>query len=83
MAVAMDLKGGLIDRFRSMPISRSVVLFAHTFADLLVGLIGLAIVTGFGLLLGLALAHRPAALAGFALVAVFLYVMLWLGVLFA
>ncbi|MEV5975418.1 ABC transporter permease [Streptomyces sp. NPDC052114] len=84
VSVAMDLKGGLVDRFRSMPISRSAVLFAHTFADLLVGLLGLAVVTGAGLLLG----WRPHAgalevLAGFGLIVLLTYVMLWLGVLFA
>ncbi|WP_246102801.1 ABC transporter permease [Streptomyces piniterrae] len=84
VSVAMDLQGGLVDRFRSMPISRSAVLFAHTFADLLVGLLGLAVVTGAGLLLG----WRPHAgvlpvLAGFGLIVLLTYVMLWLGVLFA
>lgn len=84
VSVALDLQGGMTDRFRSLPISRSAVLFGHTLADLLVGLLGLAVVTACGLLLG----WRPHAaplpvLAGFALIAVFVYVMLWLGVLFA
>ncbi|MEU7582078.1 ABC transporter permease [Streptomyces sp. NPDC041068] len=84
VSVAMDLQGGLVDRFRSMPISRSAVLFAHTFADLLVGLLGLVVVTGAGLLLG----WRPhtgvlPVLAGFGLIVLLVYVMLWLGVLFA
>lgn len=82
IAVASDLKGGLIDRFRSMPIGRSVVLFGHTIADFLVGLLGMAVVTGFGLLLGWR-SHTDvvSTIAGFALVALFLYVMLWVGVL--
>ncbi|MFD7338119.1 ABC transporter permease [Streptomyces violascens] len=84
VSVAMDLQGGLVDRFRSLPISRSAVLFAHTFADLLVGLLGLVVVTGAGLVLG----WRPhtdalSVLAGFGLIVLLTYVMLWLGVLFA
>ncbi|MEV4318227.1 ABC transporter permease [Actinocrispum sp. NPDC049592] len=82
VAVATDLKGGLIDRFRSMPISRGAVLIGHTLADLVVGVFALAIVTGFGLLLG----WRPhtgilGTLAGFGVLVVFIYVILWLGVL--
>lgn len=81
IAVASDLKGGLIDRFRSMPIGRSAVLFGHTLADFLVGLLGLVIITGFGLLLGWR-SHTSilSTVAGFAVVAAFLYVMLWVGV---
>ncbi|MEU3712657.1 ABC transporter permease [Streptomyces catenulae] len=84
VSVAMDVKGGLVDRFRSLPISRSAVLFGHTLADLLVGLLGLAVVTGAGLLLG----WRPRTgalptLAAFGLIALFVYVMLWVGVLLA
>ncbi|MFE0171832.1 ABC transporter permease [Streptomyces sp. NPDC059002] len=83
IAVASDLKGGIIDRFRSLPLTRSSVLLGHTFADFLVGLAGLVVVTGFGLLLG----WRPHTdtggfLLGFALLAAFSYVMLWVGVLF-
>ncbi|KAF4406783.1 MULTISPECIES: ABC transporter permease [Streptomyces] len=82
IAVASDVRGGVIDRFRSMPVSRGAVLFGHTLADFLVGLGSLVVVTGFGLLLG----WRPhgsaaAVLAGFGLIAVFNYVMLWVGVL--
>ncbi|MEU8028920.1 ABC transporter permease [Streptomyces sp. NPDC049099] len=84
VSVAMDLQGGLVDRFRSLPISRSAVLFAHTLADLLVGMLGLAVVTAAGLVLG----WRPhtgvlPVLAGFALIVLLTYVMLWLGVAFA
>ncbi|MFE4966414.1 ABC transporter permease [Streptomyces sp. NPDC056660] len=84
ISVALDLHGGMTDRFRSLPISRSAVLFGHTLADLLVGLLGLAVVTGAGLLLGWRPHTGPwSVLAGFALIGAFIYVMLWLGVLFA
>ncbi|MGN5630524.1 ABC transporter permease [Streptomyces sp. AC154] len=84
VSVALDLQGGMTDRFRSLPISRPAVLLGHTLADLLVGLLGLVIVTGFGLLLGWRPHTDPLrVLGGFGLIAVFIYVMLWLGVLFA
>ncbi|MCX2732062.1 ABC transporter permease [Saccharopolyspora sp. NFXS83] len=82
IAVASDRQGGLIDRFRSLPISRASVLFGHTCADFLVGLVGLVVVTAVGLLLGWRPHTGPLqVLAGFGLLAVFLYVMLWVGVL--
>ncbi|MEU0743779.1 ABC transporter permease [Streptomyces sp. NPDC006134] len=82
IAVAGDMRGGVIDRFRSMPVSRGAVLFGHTAADWLVGLAGLVPVVLFGLLLGWR-PHAGAAqiAAGFALLAAFSYVMLWVGVL--
>lgn len=82
VAIAMDLRGGLVDRFRSMPISRSAVLLGHTLGDLAVGMIGLTVVTGVGMLLGWRPTSGPLGLlAGFAVLAVFMYVMLWVGVL--
>ncbi|MEU3499451.1 ABC transporter permease [Streptomyces hundungensis] len=82
VAVAEDLRGGLVARFRSLPISRPAVLIGHTLGDLAVGLIGLTVVTLLGVLFG----WRPdngllPVLAGFALLALFMYAMLWVGVL--
>ncbi|QIB45648.1 ABC transporter permease [Streptomyces aureoverticillatus] len=84
VSIAMDLRGGLVDRFRSLPISRSAVPFGYTLADLLVGLAGLAVTAGAGLALGWR-SHTGllSTLAGFGIVALFLYAMLWLGVLLA
>lgn len=82
IAVSMDLKGGLVDRFRSLPISRTAVLIGHTLADLVSSLAGLVVV----MLVGLGLGWRPhngllGLLAGFGVLAVFIYAMLWVGVL--
>ncbi|MFB7126070.1 ABC transporter permease [Kitasatospora xanthocidica] len=82
VAVAADLRGGLVDRFRSMPISRPAVLVGHTLGDLVVGLIGLAVVTAAGLAFG----WRPHSgvlpfLAGLALLTAFMYAMLWVGLM--
>lgn len=82
VAVATDLRGGLVDRFRSLPISRPAVLLGHTLGDLAVGLIGLAVITVVGVLFGWRPGGGPlAVLAGFLLLAAFMYAMLWVGVL--
>jgi ABC-2 type transport system permease protein len=82
IAVAMDLKGGLTDRFRSLPISRPSVLIGHTIGDLVVGLIALTLVAVCGIGVGGRFHNGIGALlAGFALLIVFAYVMIWVGVL--
>src|SRR5215471_9351724 len=43
---------GLIDRFRSLPMSRAAVLTARTLADLLTQMIGALVVAGVGLAIG-------------------------------
>ncbi|MEV0677482.1 ABC transporter permease [Actinosynnema sp. NPDC050436] len=82
IAVALDVQGGLVDRFRSLPISRSAVLVGHTIADLLISLIGLVVVVAVGLVFGWR-SHSGIlpTLAGFALVALFIFTVLWVGVL--
>lgn len=84
VSLAMDLQGGIVDRFRALPISRSAVPLGHTGADFLTALAALVVTAGAGLLLGWRSHTGPLpTLAGFGLVAVFTYVMLWLGVLLA
>ncbi|MFC5995127.1 ABC transporter permease [Pseudonocardia hispaniensis] len=48
----LDLKGGIFERFRSMPIARSAELWAHVLTSLVSNLISLAIVMGVALLIG-------------------------------
>jgi ABC transporter DrrB family efflux protein len=79
--VAMDLRGGLIDRFRSLPISRTAVLVGHTLSDLMVAAISLCTVLAAGYALG----WRPhdgllPAAGAFGLLLAFTYAMLWIGV---
>src|SRR3984957_16344766 len=52
VAVVSDMSTGLIDRFRSLPMSRAAVLTARTIADLLTQMIGAAVVAGVGLAIG-------------------------------
>jgi ABC-2 type transport system permease protein/oleandomycin transport system permease protein len=52
IGLAQDLKSGIIDRFRSLPMARSAVLAGRTLADLSRSLLSLAIMVGLGLLVG-------------------------------
>jgi ABC-2 type transport system permease protein len=48
----MDLKTGIFERFQSMPITRSGVLWAHVFTSLVANLISLVVVLAVALLMG-------------------------------
>ena len=48
----LDLQGGIFERFQSMPIARSSVLWAHVLTSLVANLVSIALVTGVALLLG-------------------------------
>jgi ABC-2 type transport system permease protein len=48
----LDIKGGIFERFQSMPIARSSVLWAHVLTSLVANLISLVIVVGVALIMG-------------------------------
>lgn len=48
----MDMQGGIVERFHSMPIARSSVLWAHVLTSLVANLISLVLVVGVALLIG-------------------------------
>ncbi|MFL2000145.1 MULTISPECIES: ABC transporter permease [unclassified Microbacterium] len=48
----LDVQGGIFERFRSMPIARSSILWAHVFTSLASNVTALAIVVGVALILG-------------------------------
>ncbi|TMR22714.1 ABC transporter permease [Nonomuraea turkmeniaca] len=48
----MDMKGGIFERFQSMPIARSSVLWAHVLTSLVANLISLVVVVLVALLMG-------------------------------
>ena len=52
IGLAEDLKTGIIDRFRSLPMARSAVLVGRTGSDLVKNLLLLIIVIGIGYLVG-------------------------------
>src|SRR5437764_12854044 len=47
-----DMKNGIFERFHSMPIARSGVLWAHVLTTLVANLISLVIIVGVALLMG-------------------------------
>ncbi len=78
ISLAQDLKSGIIDRFRSLPMSRSAVLAGRTLADLSRSVLSLAIMVGLGLAVGFRFENSGGAvLAGLALVLVFGYAFSW------
>jgi ABC-2 type transport system permease protein len=81
VAVVSDMSTGLIDRFRSLPMSRAAVLTARTIADLLTQVIGAAVVAAVGLAIGWRIHTGPAdAIEAFALALLFGYAFTWAGV---
>jgi len=79
-AIARDSRRGIMDRFRSMPMSRAAVPFGQAGADSVVGLLELLVMAVCGLVVGWR-THGPvgSAVAGFALLALFRYALTWVG----
>jgi ABC-2 type transport system permease protein len=79
IGLAQDLKSGIIDRFRSLPMARSAVLAGRTLADLSRSLFSLAVMVGLGLLVGFRFhSSTPRILAGMALIIAFGYAFSWM-----
>jgi ABC-2 type transport system permease protein len=78
-SLADDLQKGLIDRFRSLPMSRSAVLIGRTVADLGLNAISIAVMAITGLIVGWRINSSVGeAVAGFAILLVFAYSISWL-----
>ncbi|MBW8059857.1 MAG: ABC transporter permease [Solirubrobacterales bacterium] len=78
LGLAEDLKKGLVDRFRSLPMSRSAVLSGRTLADVGTNLISLAIMIAVGLLAGFSFdASATHVAAGIGLMLLFGYAFSW------
>ena len=76
--LADDIKKGIIERFRSLPISSSAVLIGRTTSDLLNNLLVVLIMAGTGLLVGWRIRSSPLeALGGFALLLGSAYAFSW------
>jgi ABC-2 type transport system permease protein len=78
VGLTTDLNGGIIDRFRTLPMWRPAVLVGRSFADLLASVVCCAIVAATGLLIG----WRPeggvlATFAGFGVFLLFSYALSW------
>jgi ABC transporter DrrB family efflux protein len=84
MGVADDMQKGVIDRFRSLPMSRSAVLVGRTLSDIAINVLSLAVMALTGLVVGWR-THSSVlrVLGGFVLILFFAYtfswVMAWVG----
>ena len=77
-AMAQDLKEGLIDRFRTLPMSASAVLVGRTNSDLVLNSISMAIMMLTGLAVGWRVNSSPLEfMAGIALLLLFSYAFSW------
>jgi ABC-2 type transport system permease protein len=78
----LDLQSGIFERFQSMPIARSSVLWAQVLTSVVANLISLVVVVGVALLMGFRSgASVPAWLAVAAILVVFTLALTWLAVI--
>lgn len=80
--LAEDMKKGLIDRFRSLPISQSALVIGRTLGDSLLNIVVLAVMGATGYLVG----WRPttgfgSVALGFLFLLLFGYALSWVGAL--
>jgi ABC transporter DrrB family efflux protein len=79
LGISDDLRKGLIDRFRSLPMARSAVLAGRTFSDIFMNAIALATMLIVGFIVGFSFDSDAAKIvAGILLVFFFGYAMSWL-----
>jgi ABC-2 type transport system permease protein len=82
VGAARDLDRGIIDRLRTLPISRGATLLGQALADLLVNVVVLAAMAGIGLAVGWRVHHGPArAAAGLGLLLLVRFTAVWAGFL--
>jgi len=78
LGLSEDLKKGLMDRFRSLPMSRSAVLTGRTLADVSTNVVQLVVILGVGLLIGFEFKTDAAhVVAGIALLLLIGYCFSW------
>jgi ABC-2 type transport system permease protein len=76
--MADDMQKGIIDRFRSLPMSPAAVLVGRTASDIVNNILSLGVMSATGLLVGWRIRTSvPEALAGFLLILAFAYAMSW------
>ncbi|MEU0177142.1 ABC transporter permease [Streptomyces massasporeus] len=78
----VDMKSGIFERFQSMPIARSGVLWAHVLTSMVANLLSLAIVVGVALLMGFRSgAGVPAWIAISGILFLFTLALTWIAVI--
>jgi ABC-2 type transport system permease protein len=80
VGIATDMTTGVIDRFRSLPMSRSAVLAARTMADTCTSAVAVVVVGATGYVVGWRINNGiPDALFAFALLLLFAFAISWCG----
>ncbi len=80
IGLADDLSKGIVDRFRSLPMSRAAVLIGRTTSDLLNNVLVVVVMGLCGLLVGWRIHTGPLhGFAGFGLLFLFGYAMSWIS----
>lgn len=80
--IATDLREGVVDRFRSLPMSRSAYLIGHVLAELGSSCLAVLVLSLSGLIVGWRIhGDLPHALAGYGVIFLFAFAMLWCGTL--
>lgn len=77
-SLAEDMKRGIIDRFRSLPMSGTAMLIGRTVSDLAINLLSLAVMATTGLVVGWRVhTSVPEVAGGFALLLLFAFALSW------
>ena len=81
MGLTNDLQKGIVDRFKSLPMSRSSVLIGRSISSLIHSSIGIFVMGLTGLLIGWRIRGTLVdAVLGFVLLLLFGFAMIWLGI---
>ncbi len=79
IGLSQDLKSGVVDRFRSLPMARSAVLAGRTLADLCRSVLSLTVMIGLGLAVGFRFNNSvPSVIVGLLLILLFGYAFIWM-----
>ena len=78
----LDLQGGMLERFRSMPIARTSMLWAHVLTSLAAILVSVAVVVGVAFIMGFRTGAGPLAwLAVVGILVLFTLALTWIAVI--
>lgn len=78
----LDMKGGIFERFQSMPIARSAVLWAHVLTSVIANLISVAVVVLVAFAMGFRTSAGPLAwLAVLGMLILFTLALTWIAVI--
>lgn len=80
LLVSKDVSEGVMDRFRSIPMSRGAVPLGRAFTDVITSTLGLAAMVVIGLIVGWKIEDGlPRALAAFGLILLLRFALSWIG----